>query len=259
MTEATAYKLDFNHQLLTVTLLPRVNEIPWSDIEHAGAEVIQRIHSTLHPKVLVDVTPLDYMGSAQVALIVRLFKAVKEKNGEMAVAVAHPVVLEVLTLAGLDKIWTIVRTREEGIEALGGETGSVGGDSVDPLAWVGLACAAISLILVVVLMMRIPQLPYVAGMWTALLTGLAAFALGLMTVLNSSGARRNMGAVVLVLGVLGLLGSVFLMAAGPRAVVAPKPPVTELGEPAEPAKDAVVPTTKTPLGDPAEVPAKTAP
>lgn len=108
-----------------MALLPALNEVPWSDIEAIGGEVLARLEEAPSPKTLVDLTPLNYMGSAQVALVVRIFKAVKDRGGQMIVANSDPMVREVLTLAGLDKIWTIVISREAGLLQLGASPAAV--------------------------------------------------------------------------------------------------------------------------------------
>ncbi|MBW3539030.1 MAG: STAS domain-containing protein, partial [Planctomycetes bacterium] len=82
-------------------------------------EVIGHIQGAKPPVVLVDLTPLNYMGSAMVALIVRIWKAVQERNGRMAVVNTDPVVHDVLKIAGLTNLWSIVETRAEAFDELG--------------------------------------------------------------------------------------------------------------------------------------------
>ncbi len=218
MADTTTFQLEVDHGLMTVTFLPRLNQIPWADIEQVGSQVVQRIHSLMSPKVLVDLAPLDYMGSAQVALIVRLFKAVKEKNGSMVVATSHPVVQEVLSLAGLNKIWTIVGTRDEGRRLLGSsgggqisETGGGGG-----LAVGGLVGALVGGVALVLAFSGSGVMPPVTAAWIALIAAASAFGLGLGATLNGQGQGRNLGVGALVLGVVMLLGSVFAIAS-PKA------------------------------------------
>ncbi len=69
------------------------------------------------------------MGSAMVALIVRLYKAVNGRNGQMVVVNQHELVLEVLKLAGLTKLWTIVENRDKAYAALGVKRRSVSAPS----------------------------------------------------------------------------------------------------------------------------------
>ena len=48
----------------------------WADIERVGSEILSRIQPLTSPQLLVDLCALSYMGSAQVALVVRMFKPV---------------------------------------------------------------------------------------------------------------------------------------------------------------------------------------
>jgi hypothetical protein len=61
------------------------------------------------------------MGSALVALVVRVWKAVQAVGGRVVVVCGDGMPQEVLKLAGLDKVWTITATYEEGLKQLGVE------------------------------------------------------------------------------------------------------------------------------------------
>ena len=104
---------------VTVVLYPPVTETSWSEIEAFGADVRNELESRSSPTCLVDLTPLTYMGSAIVALIVRVWKVVQSKGGRMVVVSGNPVVLDVIRLAGLDKVWTIVPEISSGRKKLG--------------------------------------------------------------------------------------------------------------------------------------------
>jgi anti-anti-sigma factor len=114
--------------------MPGLNEVPWSDIEKVGSEILSELESTKRPTLMVDLSELDYMGSAMVALIVRLWKSSSERSGEMVVVNSSPRVFEVLKIAGLTKVWTIVDSRADAERQLGkgggGSGGAGGGKSV---------------------------------------------------------------------------------------------------------------------------------
>lgn len=102
-----------------VRLLRGLSAAPWPEVEKVGNEVVGEVDRQEAPRCLIDLTALDNMRSADVALIVRIWKAVKNRNGKVAVVCNNDLVLKVISLAGLDKVWTIVETREEGLEHLG--------------------------------------------------------------------------------------------------------------------------------------------
>ena len=102
-----------------LTLNPVMNDCAWSEIEKVGDEVLREIEALKSPNLVVDLSELEYIGSAMVALVVRIWKAVKAKNSRMVVVSRHPLVLEVFKIAKLNEVWTIVEFREDALEELG--------------------------------------------------------------------------------------------------------------------------------------------
>ncbi|MCA8998600.1 MAG: STAS domain-containing protein [Planctomycetaceae bacterium] len=85
----------------------------WDSVNTFGDQTSEELRKLNHPAFVVDLTPLTYLGSSAVAMLVRLWKDVRTQGGKMAVICTHPVVLEVLTIASLDKVWNIVGTSEK--------------------------------------------------------------------------------------------------------------------------------------------------
>ncbi len=230
MTESATFQMEADRDRAVLTLLPKLNQIAWADIEHVGSQMISRIGGMSNPKVLVDLTSLEYMGSAQLALVVRLFKLIKEKNGAMVVANRHPMVLEVLTLAGLNKIWTIVDSREAAQKLLGGAPASPSDRESDdsPLAaYLGIGLVALALLALGAGLSGSPRIPAATAFWGAIGTAAGAFLCGLIAVFTSQGGGRNLGAIVLVVGLgLGLAGG-FLQTQAPAKPAEPAPGKTE--------------------------------
>jgi hypothetical protein len=84
MSNQLPYRLEVDNRRATVTLLPELNEVPWADIERVGSEILSRIEPLSSPQLLVDLCSLNYMGSAQVALVVRMFKLVRQDGGRQS-------------------------------------------------------------------------------------------------------------------------------------------------------------------------------
>ncbi len=125
-----------------MTLRPELNEVPWTDIERIGSGIVGRVSSHEKPRVLVDLTELNHMGSAMVALVVRIWKAATEKSGRMVVVNRTDLVGEVLEISGLASKWTIVPTREEALRSFGASRGSTGADGES--SRLGMALVAIA-------------------------------------------------------------------------------------------------------------------
>jgi len=116
-----------SHQV--VIFPPELNDVQWDRIETIGNEVIAALEEITTPKVLMDIAALEYVGSAMVALVVRVGKAVRDQGGKMVVVNKHEQVFEVFRLARLESLWPIVGSEEEARIALGLPDGKRSGAS----------------------------------------------------------------------------------------------------------------------------------
>ena len=219
MPTESACRFEQDGNLLVITLLPELAEVPWADVEEIGGSLEGRVRDRAKPQVVVDLTPLAHMGSGMVALVVRIWKAAQDRGGKMVVVNDHDLVLEVLQLAGLTNRWTIVGTREEArkqLDARGGgparpaaaTASAPESDRTGPLlAGGGLLAVLASVAGLVLLFLELDALPEAAA--KALLFG-GAFAgtiLGTLALAWYVGLPRLAGVAVLVCSVaLGLAG-----------------------------------------------------
>jgi anti-anti-sigma factor len=202
---------------LIITLLPELNDKQWSEIDKVGSDLVERLAITKSPRFLVDLTPLSYMGSAMVALIVRLYKSVNTRGGKMVVVNQHELVYEVLKLAGLAKLWTIVESREKGYAALGvsGRPAAVAGESVASGAGGGNALLVAGIIgtigAVIGLALQFspnPPLPLKYAQLVEFAFAALGMITGAMMLVNHTGARRNVGIAFLAVCLLIVLGGI---------------------------------------------------
>ena len=120
MTPATeGYRLEVARSHAVLRLEPTMGNAAWGDIDRVGKEVLASVDGQKKPAWLIDLSGLEYMGSALVALVVRVWKAVQAAGGKSVVVCGQGMPQEVLRLAGLDKVWTITPTYEEGLKRLG--------------------------------------------------------------------------------------------------------------------------------------------
>ncbi|MBL4885273.1 MAG: STAS domain-containing protein [Planctomycetaceae bacterium] len=147
-TNDAPFRFSAEGKISILELLPELNKVQWGEIEAIGTEVLGSLESQSQPLLIVDLTPLSYMGSAMVALIVRVWKMTKTKNGQICVICPHASVFEVLKLAALDKVWNIVDDMDEARAMVGAgrSSGSSGGSSAGVVV-IGLilliACGAL--------------------------------------------------------------------------------------------------------------------
>ena len=118
-TTAPPFIFESQQQFSTLQINPSLGEVNWGDVERVGTEVLKKVDELPNPTVVVDLSQLDYMGSVQVALLVRLWKSIKNRKGRMVVQVTSPMVQEVLKTAGLDTLWDCAENRPEALHVLG--------------------------------------------------------------------------------------------------------------------------------------------
>lgn len=108
--------LDSHH---VVALLPELNKAPWGEVDRIGETVESTLHDQREPLVLIDLSALDFMGSEIVALLVRIWKCVRDRGGQTVIVTSEENIREVIELAGLSSVWTLVDSRDEALHELG--------------------------------------------------------------------------------------------------------------------------------------------
>jgi anti-anti-sigma factor len=219
----TPYHFDKLDGISVIALLPKLNDVPWADIESIGSTILEQMDAQKKPLFLIDLDALTYMGSAMVALVVRLWKSVKTRNGRMAVVNNDEMVREVLIIAGLDEIWTIVDTRAKGLNALGVSTRKIRSKEMTSQSakesrkserW-GTGTALLTLLTVAVAgiglyLLLVPQ-QYIKDQRIVLVLVFGGSLLGLLTGIVTTaiefGIKRR-------IGIFGVLGAMGIIAAG---------------------------------------------
>lgn len=102
-----------------LALTPAMNSCQWGEIEQIGNDVLKSLEPVNTPHLIVDLSDLDYIGSAMVALVVRIWKLVKAKKARMVVVNKNAMVLEVFKISKLNEVWEIVEFREDALGLLG--------------------------------------------------------------------------------------------------------------------------------------------
>ncbi len=204
MSNSEAYRIEDEPGRHTVlTLLPPLNDVDWASLEQLGNELLERIRQSGRPSVLVDLLALQYMGSAKIALLVRIFKAVRERSGTFVVVCNDPLVLQELQLTGLAKLWTIVPARASK-RKLAPEDAGTSARRVRAAVFttVGLIHLAVA-----TLMAGLATVMGGKAAWGLLLTCVILASLSLLaavaTFVAGSGCRKLAGLVVVLAAILG--------------------------------------------------------
>ena len=104
--------------VLVVTPAGSVESLRWEAIEEAAAEVLEPLGRRDVPRVVFDLSKLDFFGTVFLAVLVRCHKLVKSRGGSMTLCGVSRVARETLAVTQLDTIWSIHDTRDDALAAL---------------------------------------------------------------------------------------------------------------------------------------------
>ena len=124
------YQFDRLKNYAVLTLNPLINEGQWSNVSEVGNEILNQLQGLATPYLVVNLSRLNYMGSSQVALLVRIWKSLKKRSGRMSVQCPNSAVRDILLNSGLKHLWEIVDTPQAALKSLG-----VAAASPTAMAW----------------------------------------------------------------------------------------------------------------------------
>lgn len=235
------------HGLLV--LKPPMNDAQWSEIEKAGDEVLHELEAVNTPNLIVDLSELDFIGSAMVALVVRIWKIVKGKKAQMVVVNRNPMVLEVFKISKLDNVWTIVEYREDAMFELGVSDEAKTQKRESKFAAIVAIVTAIGGGVALGIHRASPGLlgEQVVQILAFGLSGLGIL-LGMWLLFMGIGSRRAVGAVAMIISLAVLIGAVNWVPFNTQAAANPN-------ENEEPEDDPNGKISDSPPTDPAKTPA----
>ena len=189
---------------------PQLTSMGWSDVEATTSEVIEKLKDSKNTSVMVDLSTMDYINSGLVASLVRIWKTMKERDGQFSLVCPNEAVTDVLKTAGLWKLWSVVDQREEAVYDLGASKVAIAENREGRLlTFVSVACAAVAALALAVMFNRGGTAEAVDSQLAALLLAAAALTTGLIAIFKESGPRRLLS-VVAVIASIGVLSTLFL-------------------------------------------------
>jgi anti-anti-sigma factor len=187
-----SFELERRTGYARLVLSPNLNAFHWADVERSAAEILTAIETTKASAVIVDLTPLDYLGSAQLTLLVRVWKAIKAGGGRMVVLSNAPVVREVLNTAGLGALWEFADSLPAAYETIGLQPD---GRPRMSMIWptIGLVALTGALAGFCATQLKAGGLDARLSLIVQLCCSAVALPSGLWTMIRGSGARRGLG------------------------------------------------------------------
>jgi anti-anti-sigma factor len=186
----------------SVQLNPELMSMNWADVEAATSQVIEKLKSSKNTSVMVDLGPMDYVNSGLIASLVRIWKTMKERNGQFSLVSPNDAVTDVLKTAGLWKLWSVVERREEAVYDLGASKAAIAENRERRLlTLVSVSCAAIAVLALSLMFWRRETDAAVNSQLAALLLAAAALTTGLIAIFKDSGARRLLAALAVIVAI----------------------------------------------------------
>ena len=102
-----------------IELGPSYDSLDDRTLEAFGEVLLSEAAFADPPRVLLDLSRTNYVGSRFIELMVRAWKRLKMRGGEMALCGVQPFCAEVLQATRLDGIWPVFSTRDEALGTWG--------------------------------------------------------------------------------------------------------------------------------------------
>ncbi len=104
----------------TLVMVPQdnLNELHIEQFQQVIGQVLEQIESHEVRHIVLDFNRTEYYGSSALGVFVKLWKHVRDADGNMAFCHVSPYEREILAVTRLDKLWTICTTREDALAAV---------------------------------------------------------------------------------------------------------------------------------------------
>ena len=186
----------------SVTLSPMLMTMNWTDVQAATSEVIAKLEAAKKNSVMVDLSSMTMINSGIIASLVRIWKKMQERKWQFSVVSPNEVVSDVLKVAGLLKVWSVVDDREEAIYDLGAsKVALVENRERRLLMLVAVLCAVFAGLALIPMFMNRTEVMGVNSQLTALLLAAAGLATGTISAIKDTGARRAISLLAVVISI----------------------------------------------------------
>ena len=108
------YEITVDASVVILLLNGSINDVQWSGIE----QMTNELENYRDKSYLIDLSNVTYIGSSTIALLVRIWKHADNNNQNFVIVSDEKPITEVITGAGLDKIFKIYKTKDEALKAI---------------------------------------------------------------------------------------------------------------------------------------------
>jgi anti-sigma B factor antagonist len=108
-------------EIAVVEVSAAIEDLPSSAIETAAQVVLSPLKANPPSNVIVDLSRVKFFTSEFISFLLRCHVIVKKHHGELVLAGVSNAVRELLRQTALDTLWAIYTSRQQALDALGGD------------------------------------------------------------------------------------------------------------------------------------------
>jgi anti-sigma B factor antagonist len=108
-------------EIAVVEVSAAIEDLPSSAIETAAQVVLSPLKANPPSNVIVDLSRVKFFTSEFISFLLRCHVIVKRHHGELVLAGVSTAVRELLRQTALDTLWAIYTSRQQALDALGGD------------------------------------------------------------------------------------------------------------------------------------------
>jgi len=101
-----------------VELGARYDSLDVDSLEEAGGVLLIQAATVKPPRIVVDFSATTFIGSTLIELLIRTWRRLDQRGGDMVLCGLTPFCAEVLHVTQLDTLWRSFPTRDEAAEAV---------------------------------------------------------------------------------------------------------------------------------------------
>jgi anti-anti-sigma factor len=101
-------------QLIELSLPPMLDSAEFDELNES---ILGRISERRGDRWIIDLSQVSYMGSAMLGLMVNLRQQIKSAGGRLILCSMPPTLMQIFRTCCMERLFTIVRTREEALKA----------------------------------------------------------------------------------------------------------------------------------------------
>ncbi len=118
MGDSRLFRTEIRGDTLVVVALGNISSLAGNDADEAFDKMTLSLEGQELKNVVIDLGHAEYFGTLMIELLHRLWRAVRDHAGRMAICNVSDLGREILNVSKLDHLWEICPSREEALGAI---------------------------------------------------------------------------------------------------------------------------------------------